>query len=228
MSRTRHRAVVAVAALAPLLAACGAGADAITNRPYAPADGVQFTTEDGRLRIINALFVAPAEGVGEGVLTFAVNDLSGEGDDLLGARAGEGVDVVIEGDTVIPPFGTLIVGGSGAEAVGYVPDFPGRPGEVIPVVLRFENAGEVLVRTVVYPPLAAYATVSAPAVPTPESEPGPEPEVVETPPVPAPGLSPAPTPEPTSDLELPATPPAPAAGVEEPNVEVTPAPTATS
>ncbi len=150
---------IAGAALVPILSACGAGADAVTNRPYAPADGVQTVVAD-RLKVINALVVATEKGEQPAVLSMALVDLMGEGDELTGITVGDGTPVRLSGETRVPPRGTLLIGGAGAPASAVIPDFPGRPGQTVPVRLEFATAGDVTINTVVYPRAGAYETVT--------------------------------------------------------------------
>jgi copper(I)-binding protein len=58
----RHRAIVAAAflAAAPVLAGCGAGADAITNKPYSPTEALSVKTKG--IDISQAFFLGPDSG----------------------------------------------------------------------------------------------------------------------------------------------------------------------
>ena len=61
--RARRAAVASLALAAPLLlAGCGAGEDAQTQRVYSPADGVR--TDAGDLSLLNALIVVPPAPTG--------------------------------------------------------------------------------------------------------------------------------------------------------------------
>ncbi|MDP9393479.1 MAG: hypothetical protein M3Q27_04095 [Actinomycetota bacterium] len=198
MSPRRQRAALAatVAALVPLVAACGAGADAITNRPYAPADGVMVTVDGARLKVLNALVIAPAQGSSDAVISMAVNNRTQQPERILAISAGELGKVRLAGEKEIPPAGMLLIGGANAAANAIITGFKGKPGQVVPLEVQFEQAGTVVVRTVAYPPVGAYATVT-PSAATPTAKTTPPATTDATPTEPAPGVD-TPTPKPSS------------------------------
>ncbi|MDP9417204.1 MAG: hypothetical protein M3P48_05085 [Actinomycetota bacterium] len=167
MSRPSRSSLLGIAGLVliPVLTACGAGNDAVTNLPYAPADGVQTVAADGSVKVVNALVVAPEKTPGDAVLVMGLVDLKGKGDELSAARVGDSGTVELGGETRIPPRGALLVGGGGAQTTAVIRKFEGQPGSTVPVELRLADAGVVKVNTVVYAQQGPYATVT-PAAPT--------------------------------------------------------------
>jgi hypothetical protein len=176
-SRTRRRrlavAAVAVAALVPL-SACSAGINAETSRERPTIDGIGSAI--GTLTIRNTYVGGPAEqGASVPLLTSIFNDGT-EPDRLVSISSPEAGGGTVPADAMLPPGGQLLA---------YTPDkvarltgvtMPIRIGQIVPIVLTFERAGELHMSVPVSPvgqdvlaePAAAAPSASA-APPAPAS-----------------------------------------------------------
>lgn len=166
-------AAAAVAAFAPVLAACDAGAGAQTSQPYVPTDGDSTVLHNIAIRDVFILGPAPGQslpaGGPAGMFLTLVNN--GAPDRLL--------DVAAPGtaSSVTIPHGAVTLGtGQRVPLVGPVPQVilrqltkPLVAGQFVPVILYFQNAGTITLNIPVVEKSGYYTTYSPPASPTPTS-----------------------------------------------------------
>jgi copper(I)-binding protein len=150
--------------LAPALAACGAGPNAVAARDYAPGDGLLANVGD--LRVQNVVVVGPPEGGSDGVLSMAVANRGQEPDRLVAVTLEEGT-ARIEGATEIPPRGQILFGGEDADSQVVIEGLTAESGATTEVTLRFEQAGQVDLAPPVVTAHDYYEGIVAPAEPTP-------------------------------------------------------------
>lgn len=138
--RRRALAAVAVAALVPMTG-CAAGIQAETSRERPTVDGIGSAI--GTLSIRNAYVGGPVENGGSAPVLLSVFNNGVDPDRLVGISSPEA------GSGTLPPDLTLP---SGGQQLLYTPDRVGRlegvtvpmhPGEIVPVVLTFERAGQL-------------------------------------------------------------------------------------
>ncbi|MEV8633791.1 copper chaperone PCu(A)C [Streptosporangium sp. NPDC051023] len=147
--KSRHWAIAAAAflAAAPVLAGCGAGSDAITNKPYTPTEALSANVKG--IAISQAFFLGPdsgsklAEGGAVPLYLSLVN--TNQGTDKL---VGLGVDPALGTAKVAAPVDlpTELRVNVGKPAPTIVIDGLKKPlsgGESISVQLQFERAGIV-------------------------------------------------------------------------------------
>jgi copper(I)-binding protein len=155
-------AAVAVAALVPLTA-CSAGINAETSRERPTIDGIGSAI--GPLTIRNTYVGGPAEqGASVPLLTSIFNNGT-EPDRLVSISSPEAGGGTVPADSTLPPGGSQLF---------YTPEkvarltgvtVPVRPGEIVPIVLTFERAGELRMSVPVSPVGEELLRESAPPAP---------------------------------------------------------------
>ncbi|MEU4833363.1 copper chaperone PCu(A)C [Streptosporangium sp. NPDC023615] len=198
---SRHRAIVAAAflAAAPALAGCGAGTDAITNKPYAPTEALTTKTPQG-IDISQGFFLGPdsgatlAEGGAVPLYLSVVNTQAGT-DQLVGMGVDPALGTAkVNAPVALPQNERVSVGRPTPTILIEGLKKPLRGGESIPVQLQFANAGIVQVMVPVITRSREYtAYPQAPSAPasTPAATPG-----ATTSETPAPGATTSATPTP--------------------------------
>ncbi|GAA2905925.1 hypothetical protein GCM10010517_72120 [Streptosporangium fragile] len=178
---SRHRAIAAAALLAaaPALAGCGAGFDAITNKPYAPTEALTVNTKG--INISQAFFLGPDSGAqlpvgGATPLYLSVVNTNQTPDTLVGLGVDQSLGTAKVGAPVTLPANQRVSVGKPTPTIlieGLKK--PLRGGESIKVQLQFANAGivpltiPVITRSrefTAYPP-APGATPAPTPTPTP-------------------------------------------------------------
>ncbi|MDQ1635387.1 MAG: hypothetical protein QOJ32_2196 [Frankiaceae bacterium] len=165
-------AAVAVAALVPLTA-CSSGINAETSRERPTIDGIGSAI--GPLSIRNTYIGGPAEqGASVPLLTSIFNNGT-EPDRLVSISSPEAGAGTVPADTTLPP---------GGQQLFYTPDkvarltgvtIPVRVGEIVPIVLTFERAGELRMSVPVSPVGEELLRVAAPPAPAPPPPASPAP-----------------------------------------------------
>ncbi|MER5619557.1 MULTISPECIES: copper chaperone PCu(A)C [unclassified Streptosporangium] len=145
---SRHRAIAAAAFLAAALtlAGCGAGSDAITNKPYSPTEALSVKTKG--IDISQAFFLGPDSGgtLPAGTATpLYLSLVNTNGPDQL---VGLGVDPAlgtakVSAPVPLPQNQRVNVGKPTPTILIEGLKKPLRGGESIPVQLQFANAGVV-------------------------------------------------------------------------------------
>ncbi|MEV4097188.1 copper chaperone PCu(A)C [Streptosporangium saharense] len=199
---SRHWAIAAAAflAAAPVLAGCGAGFDAITNKPYAPTEALHVEAKG--ISVSQAFFLGPDSGskLAEGGATplyLSLVNTNKDADQLVGL----GVDPALGTAKVVSPVNlpiqqrvnvgrptpTIMIDGLKKALSG---------GESIPVQLQFARAGVISLTVPVITRSREFADL--PQAPASATSPTPSPSASTT------GAAPA-------DPTAPAEPTAPAA-----------------
>ncbi|WP_433372357.1 copper chaperone PCu(A)C [Streptosporangium sp. CA-115845] len=147
---SRHRAIAAAASLAAALtlAGCGAGSDAITNKPYSPTEAVTHNDNKKGIDISQAFFLGPDSGgsLPAGTATpLYMSLVSTKGPDQL---VGLGVDPAlgtakVTAPVTLPQNQRVNVGKPTPTILIEGLKKPLKGGEGIPVQLQFANAGVV-------------------------------------------------------------------------------------
>ncbi|GAB1822937.1 copper chaperone PCu(A)C [Herbidospora sp. RD11066] len=188
---TTSRRVIAIAAFlaaAPALAACGAGTDANTNKPYAPTEaGVLI--RDGAygvngIKVSQAYMLGPDPGGqipagGTVPLYLSITNDTTVPDTLLGITPDANAAATAQGGAVPLPAGTLVHTGTGANPQIQIQGVKSalRGGESIPLTLNFQNAGQVTMVVPVITRNREYATLP----PVPGAIPAPSPTAAASP-----------------------------------------------
>ncbi|MGC5016265.1 copper chaperone PCu(A)C [Streptosporangium sp. DT93] len=179
---SRHRAIVAAAflAAAPALAGCGAGSDAITNKPYAPTEALTTKTPQG-IDISQGFFLGPdsgatlAEGGSVPLYLSVVNTQAGT-DQLVGLGVDPALGTAkVNAPVELPQNKRVSVGRPTPTILIEGLKKPLRGGESIPVQLQFANAGIVQVMVPVITrsrEYTAYPAAPSAPVPTPSTTSG--------------------------------------------------------
>ena len=155
MTRHRRRAALLAAlavSLAPVTAACAAGFDAVTGQPFAPADGL--IGEIGDLQVNNVVVVGDDQG--QGIVLLSVANRGTEPDTLQSVELPGGAEATLPQETDIPFRGSLSLQGEGE--VIRVTGLEQAPGQAVEMRLLFEQAGELVLTTVVVPSGGYYRT----------------------------------------------------------------------
>lgn len=159
MSRTSRRAaalgVALVLSVTPLLSACASGQDAVTRMSYAPSDGVEGSV--GSVQVLNALVVAGPTGT-DGTISMSVVNNAPDADRIVDISTDKGT-VSYAGPTELAADQVLAFT-SGAEPWATVRGLDVPAGDTIDLTLRFQNAGEITLQTVIYPAEGPYATIT--------------------------------------------------------------------
>jgi len=171
----RRMLILAVAALAPLLAGCEAGANAPTLNWHQPTDGAQATL--GGIAINNVFILgAPLTGMltaGQSAGLFFAMVNTGPADKLISVTApGTATSVTLPGTA---PIGlatqqSVLLTGPRPLAVldGLTRNLTG--GSSVRVTMTFQNAGSVTLNVPVMPQAQYYATFAPPS-PSPSPSP---------------------------------------------------------
>lgn len=179
---SRHRVIAIAAFLAavPALAGCGAGSDAITNKPYSPTEAA--THNEKGIAISQAFFLGPDSGgsLPAGTATpLYMSLVNSEGSDRL---VGVGVDPALGTAKVtapvdLPQAKRVEIGKPTPTILVEGLKKPLRGGEGIPVQLQFANAGIVQLTIPVITRSREFTTYpaapGASAAPTPTPTPTP-------------------------------------------------------
>lgn len=175
--RSRRWAVVAVAAVAFVpLAGCAAGVRAETSRERPSVDGIGGAI--GTLSIRNAYVGGPADNGGSAPVLLSVYNDGSEPDRLVSVTSPEAGSSTVPSDTSLPSGGSQLF-----FSAGRTPRLTGltsalAPGQIVPIVLNFERAGELQmsVPVVAVPPEVlsggGSASPSASATPSAPTSPG--------------------------------------------------------
>ncbi|WP_030924413.1 hypothetical protein [Streptosporangium amethystogenes] len=177
---SRHRAIAAAAFLAAALtlAGCGAGSDAITNKPYSPTEALSVKTKG--IDISQAFFLGPDSGgtlPAGTAMPLYLSLVSTHGPDQL---VGLGVDPAlgtakVSAPVPLPQNQRVNIGRPTPTILIEGLKKPLRGGEAIPVQLQFANAGVVQLTVPVITrsrEFTAYPQVpGASAAPTPTPTP---------------------------------------------------------
>ena len=165
VSLGRRLPVLVVPVLAAaVLTGCGAGFDATSLKPYAPADGV--ITSSGDVRALNVLVVGPPEapeagGSSSGVVVMSLAN-TGTRPDRLSAIDTDAGSVTLAAPVPLPP-GSAVPFSHDTEHSAVISGLTTRAGEAIELTLQFARAEPITVRTIVMPATGDYAEVTAPA-----------------------------------------------------------------
>ncbi|MDP9863165.1 MULTISPECIES: copper chaperone PCu(A)C [Streptosporangium] len=144
---SRHWAIAAAAflAAAPVLAGCGAGFDAITNKPYSPTEALTVKVQG--IDISQAFFLGPDSGAtlpagGTTPLYLSVVNTNKGPDRLLGIGVDPALGTAKVTAAVDLPAEQRVSVGKPTPAITIEGlKKPLRGGESIPVQLQFANAG---------------------------------------------------------------------------------------
>ncbi|MFF5245658.1 copper chaperone PCu(A)C [Streptosporangium sp. NPDC000095] len=145
----RHRAIVAAAflAAASALAGCGAGSDAITNKPYAPTEAL--TVKANGIDISQAFFLGPDSGatLPEGAATplyLSLINTNAGSDQLVGLGVDPALGTAkVSAPVPLPHNQRVSVGKPTPTILIEGLKKPLRGGEGVKVQLQFANAGIV-------------------------------------------------------------------------------------
>jgi copper(I)-binding protein len=183
---SRRWIVVAAAFLAaPVLAGCGAGFDATTNKPYAPNEA-QVLIENGRygsksgIHIPQAFILGPDSGAqlpwrGSAPIYLNILNTSGTPDTLQAVNAGDMGQVKVATPIQLPSNQLVNTGKPNPQLMLEAIPKSLRGGETVKLDLQFANAGTISLNVPVvtrsrefatYPP-APGATPAATPTPTP-------------------------------------------------------------
>jgi copper(I)-binding protein len=168
-------AAVAAAALVPVLAACEAGAGAQTSQPYNPTDGAGTVLHDIAIR--NVFVLGPPQGrtlpAGQSASMFLGLVNSGAPDHLLDIAApGAASSVKLpQGSVTLPMNQPVLLTGPVPRVIVRKLTRPIAPGESIPMIFYFQNAGTITINVPVIARSQYYTTFSPPPVATPTARP---------------------------------------------------------
>ena len=169
--RPRRLAVLAIAALVPVLAGCEAGANAPTQQWHQPTDGAAAVHHNIAIRNVFVLG-APlgaklAAGRSAGLFLALVNE--GSVDRLLSITApGTAQSVTLPGGTVrLGSQQSVLLTGPAPQVVLQGLTRPLTGGTTVKLVLDFQNAGSVTMVVPVMPRAQYYSTFSPAPTPTP-------------------------------------------------------------
>lgn len=168
----RGLAVVAVAALVPMVAGCEAGGNAPTQRWHQPTPGASGAAGPITINNVFVLGAPPQSALTPGTsasLFLALTNESTSTDRLVSISApGSATSVPLpKGGIRLAARQTVLMQGPKPTVV--LQDLTRRlnGGQSIPLVLNFQNAGSVTLHVPVMPRAASYATYSpAPATPS--------------------------------------------------------------
>ena len=185
---SRRWIVVAAAFLAaPVLAGCGAGFDAMTNKPYAPNEA-QVLIENGRygsesgIHIPQAFILGPDSGAqlpwrGSAPIYLNILNTSGTPDTLQAVNAGNMGQVKVANPIQLPSNQLVSTGQPTPQLMLEAIPMSLRGGETIKLDLQFANAGTISMNVPVVTRSREFATLppapGATAAPTPTPTPSP-------------------------------------------------------
>jgi len=172
----RRRAVLAIAALVPVLAGCEAGASAPTQHWHQPTDGAATVHDNIAIRNVFVLG-APlgsklVAGHSAGLFLALIND--GSPDKLLSITApGTAKSVTLPGGTVrLASQQTVLLTGPTPKVILQDLTRPLAGGTSVKLVLNFQNAASVTMFVPVMPRAQYYSTFSPAPSPTPTATKG--------------------------------------------------------
>ncbi|MFF3440893.1 copper chaperone PCu(A)C [Streptosporangium sp. NPDC002721] len=184
----RHRAIVAAAflAAAPVLAGCGAGSDAITNKPYSPTEAL--SVKKNGIDISQAFFLGPDSGAtlpagGATPLYLSLVNTNAGSDQLVGLGVDPALGTAkVSAPVALPHDQRVNVGKPTPTILVEGLKKPLRGGEGLKVQLQFANAGIVQLTIPVVTrsreftayPQAPGATAAPTPTPTPSATTGDE------------------------------------------------------
>ena len=183
---SRRWIVVAAAFLAaPVLAGCGAGFDATTNKPYAPNEA-QVLIENGRygsesgIHIPQAFILGPDSGAqlpwrGSAPIYLNILNTSGTPDTLQAVNAGDMGQVKVANPIQLPSNQLVNTGKPSPQLMLEAIPKSLRGGETIKLDLQFANAGTISLNVPVVPRSREYATYPPAPGATPAATPTPTP-----------------------------------------------------
>lgn len=163
---SRHRSpALALAPVLPIAAAlllggCASGPDAAPKKPYSPGDGI--VGNSGAIRVLNGIVVAP-EGSTTGVISMTVVNRGDGADALTSVTSSQGTVDYAGSRTLAPGKSVRLAAESNPSAE--IRDLTVKPGEFITLVLSFQGAEPLRLRTLVVPATGYYATVTPGPVP---------------------------------------------------------------
>lgn len=164
-------AAVAAAALVPALAACEAGANAQTSQPFDPTDGASTVLHDISIR--NVFVLGPQRGgtipAGRSAGMFLGLVNNGAPDQLLEISApGTATSVKIpHGAVPLAMNQPVLLTGPSPQVILQRLSGPLIPGQYIPMILYFQNAGTISLNVPVVTRSQFYTTYSPPPTATP-------------------------------------------------------------
>ncbi len=170
MARPRHIAILAAAALIPVLAGCEAGNGAPTQQWHQPTPGE--STQAGNLAIANVFVLGPSSGSlqpGQSASLYLAVGNQGAPDRLLGITApGTATKVTLIGGPVsLPSQHVALLSGPAPKAVLSGLTRPLAAGQSVKLTLTFQNAGSVHLNVPVMPRAEYYSAYSPAPTPTP-------------------------------------------------------------
>lgn len=170
-SRRRRFVLVAAAVTALIpLSGCAAGIQAETSRERPTIDGIGSAI--GTLTIRNAYVGGPAEAGGSAPLLLSVSNDGNQTDSLVGISSPDAASVTLPPDLELPPGGQILLYTADRTAHLTGLTMPVRVGQIVPVVLTFERAGQLPMSLPVSPvPPEVLAAASTPATATPGPSP---------------------------------------------------------
>jgi len=183
---SRRWIVVAAAFLAaPVLAGCGAGFDATTNKPYAPNEA-QVLIENGRygsesgIHIPQAFILGPDSGAqlpwrGSAPIYLNILNTSGTPDTLQAVNAGDMGQVKVANPIQLPSNQLVNTGKPSPQLMLEAIPKSLRGGETIKLDLQFANAGTISLNVPVVTRSREYATYPPAPGATPAATPTPTP-----------------------------------------------------
>jgi copper(I)-binding protein len=166
----RRRFVLVAAAVAVLvpLSGCAAGIQAETSRERPTVDGIGSAI--GTLTIRNAYVGGPAETGGSAPVLLSVFNGGNDPDRLVGISSPVAGSVTLPPALDLPPGGQILLYTADRTVHLNGLTMPVRIGQIVPVVLTFERAGELrmtLPVSPVAPEVLAGASTQATATPGP-------------------------------------------------------------
>jgi copper(I)-binding protein len=167
----RRLAVLAIAALIPVLAGCEASNNAPTQEWHQPTDGAGKVQHNISIRNVFVLGapIGSTVGVGHSAAVFLALINNGSADRLVSISApGTAKSVTLPGGSVsLASQQAVFLTGPAPRVVLDDLTRPLTGGSSVYLVLMFQNAGKVTLSAPVMPQAQYYSTFSPPASPTP-------------------------------------------------------------
>ena len=170
MARPRQIAILAAAALVPVLAGCEAGNGTPVWHWHQPTPGE--STQAGNLAISNVFVLGPSSGSlqpGQSASLFLAVGNQGAPDRLLGITApGTATKVTLTGGPIsLPSQDVALLSGPSPKAVLTGLTRPLAAGQSVKLTLTFQNAGSVHLNVPVMPRAEYYSAYSPAPSPAP-------------------------------------------------------------